>query len=99
MNLSGHNFIEFVKEHECCVCFKTEVDADHLKTIGMGRDRKRPELIEHYSCIPLCRKHHTERHQIGNEKFEENHNINLWKENRDLLLDWIMILNNILPHK
>ena len=88
----GLDFIEFVKEHKCCVlgCKALNVDADHLKTIGMGRDRKKPELIEHYSCIPLCRKHHTERHQIGNRKFEEKYDTNLWYENRTLLVKWII---------
>ena len=78
----GLDFIEFVKEHKCCVlgCKALDVDADHLKTIGMGRDRKKPELIEHYSCIPLCRIHHTERHSLGLPRFEKKYKINLWRE-------------------
>ena len=84
--MNGLDYIEFVKEHGCCIlsCINADTDADHLKQIGMGRDRNRPELIEHYSCIPLCRKHHTERHQIGNRKFEEKYDTNLWYENRTL---------------
>lgn len=95
--MNGLDYIEFVKEHGCCIlsCINADTDADHLKQIGMGRDRNRPELIEHYSCIPICRKHHIERHQIGNIRFEEKYKINLWKENRDLLVMWIKENENV----
>jgi len=36
--------------------------------------------LKDYSCVPICRKHHTERHDLGLRRFEEKHNVNLWKE-------------------
>ena len=72
-------YIKYIKEQDCLICFKAFVDADHLKAIGMGGNRKKPSL-KHYTCIPLCRLHHRERHDLGIERFEKKYNINLWKE-------------------
>jgi len=41
--------------------------------------------MKDYSCVPLCRIHHSERHQIGNEKFEYKYSINLWKDAFNLI--------------
>ena len=70
------------------VCGKSPVDADHLEAIGMGGDRKKPTLKD-FSCIPLCRIHHRERHDMGNIRFEKKHNLNLWKEVFYLLRGYI----------
>ena len=72
-------YIDYIRDHECLVCFKSFVDPDHLEAIGMGGNRKKPSL-KHYSCIPLCRIHHTERHSLGLPRFEKKYKINLWKE-------------------
>ena len=71
--------IDYIRDQECLVCFKSFVDPDHLEAIGMGGNRKKPSL-KHYSCIPLCRIHHTERHSLGLPRFEKKYKINLWKE-------------------
>ena len=72
-------YIDYIRDQECLVCFKSFVDPDHLEAIGMGGNRKKPSL-KHYSCIPLCRIHHTERHSLGLPRFEKKYKINLWKE-------------------
>ena len=74
-------YIQFIRDKKCTVlgCRTQPSDPDHLKAVGMGRDRKKP-MIEHFSCIPLCRKHHTERHIIGNFQFEHKYSLNLWKD-------------------
>ena len=46
---------------------------------GAGTEKK------DYSCVPLCRIHHSERHQAGNEKFENKYGINLWKDAFNLI--------------
>ena len=72
-------YIKYIKEQRCLICFVDYVDPDHLKAIGMGGNRKKPNK-RHYTCVPLCRKHHRERHDIGNFQFEHKHSINLFKE-------------------
>jgi hypothetical protein len=36
--------------------------------------------LKDYSCVPLCRKHHRERHDMGIKDFEWTYGISLWKE-------------------
>jgi len=62
----------------CLVCGK-EAEMRHLKTVGAGRTRK-IKRWEDLTCVPLCRIHHTELHQIGENRFSEKYNINLWRE-------------------
>ena len=66
------------------VCFASSPDPDHLEAIGMGGNRKKPSQ-KHYSAVPLCRLHHTERHALGIPRFEDKYKINLWKEAFNLL--------------
>tara|TARA_R100000655_G_scaffold83969_1_gene123581 strand:+ start:102 stop:401 length:300 start_codon:yes stop_codon:yes gene_type:complete len=74
-------YVEYIRNQNCCVCYKhAPSDPDHLDAIGMGRNRKNPKLYEHWSCIPLCRKHHIERHSMTIKQFEEKHHCNLWWE-------------------
>jgi|TARA_R100000084_G_C4619409_1_gene132348 hypothetical protein len=71
-------FINLVKTFGCSVCGGSPVDAHHLDTIGMGSNRKK-DCIEDFSCVPLCRQHHQEWHQIGNTEFEDKYHLNMWK--------------------
>ena len=50
---------------KCCVCGK-RAELHHVDRIGMGNDRTR---VEHMGrrCLPLCRVHHAEVDQIGDE--------------------------------
>ena len=73
------NYIKYIKELDCLICFRKPADPDHLEAIGMGGNRKKPSK-KHYSCIPLCRIHHTERHSLGTKRFEDKYKINVWKE-------------------
>lgn len=51
----------------CAVCGK-KAELHHVDRIGMGNDRKRVEHIRRL-CLPLCREHHMETHQIGDDAF------------------------------
>jgi len=51
-----------------------------MDTVGMGGNRKKG-CIEDYSCVPLCRGHHQEWHNMGNTEFEKKHYVNMWKTN------------------
>ena len=58
---------------KCAVCGgKTELH--HVDAVGMGRNRHE---ISHIGmmCLPLCRKHHEEAHQLGNKAFLERYHL------------------------
>lgn len=56
---------------KCCVCGK-HADLHHIDHVGIGRDRE--EIIhEGMEVLPLCREHHTECHQTGQETFDEKY--------------------------
>ena len=77
--VDSKDYIKYIKTHFCLICASSPVDPDHLETIGMGGNRK-SKTIKDFSCVPLCRQHHTERHRIGTKQFEAKYNINLFKE-------------------
>ena len=83
------DFVDFIRKQDCIICFKNPVDPDHLKAIGMGRNRKNEYLLEHYTCIPLCRYHHRERHDKTLRDFEDKYKVNLWFENHRYLVRFI----------
>ena len=76
--MNTKDYIRYIKSKHCLVCGKSPVDPDHQEHIKMGGSN--PEGIKDWSCLPLCRIHHTERHSIGSYQFEQKHSINLWKE-------------------
>ena len=75
---NSSDYLKYIKSKNCLVCGSSPVDPDHLEHLQMGGSN--PQGIKDFSCIPLCRKHHRERHDIGNFQFENKHYINLWKE-------------------
>ena len=86
-NKDSLEYVGWIKGKECLICFAPNPDPDHLEAIGMGGNRKKPTL-KHYTCIPLCRLHHTERHAMGNTEFQAKYKINLWKEAFKLLRNY-----------
>tara|TARA_Y100001938_G_C8044404_1_gene408008 strand:+ start:478 stop:768 length:291 start_codon:yes stop_codon:yes gene_type:complete len=81
------DFIKFVKTFSCGLCATVPVDAHHLDSVGMGGNRMEV-IIEDYSCVPLCRVHHQEWHQIGDREFLKKYNLNLWKLNYQMNKLW-----------
>ena len=77
-------YLDYILGCTCLVCFASSPDPDHLEAIGMGGNRKKPSK-KHYSAVPLCRLHHTERHALGIPGFEDKYKINVWKEAFKLL--------------
>jgi hypothetical protein len=76
-------YIKYIKSQPCLICGINPVDPDHLQARGMGGLGK-PGTVTGYkidfTCIPLCREHHTERHSKGTRAVETKYKINLWKE-------------------
>tara|TARA_R110002012_G_scaffold263932_1_gene447169 strand:- start:497 stop:838 length:342 start_codon:yes stop_codon:yes gene_type:complete len=87
-------YLQYIRSHPCLICGQVPVDADHLDTRGMGGGGKRGRKGTHtgtmkdFSCIPLCRIHHTERHSSTLDDFQNKYNINLWKEAFKAIRDW-----------
>ena len=71
-------FIKLVKTFGCSVCGASPVDAHHMDTIGMGGNRKN-DCEEDFSCVPLCREHHQQWHQLGDIDFSRLNHVNLWR--------------------
>ena len=86
-NKESLKYLDYIRRCYCLICFSENPDPDHLEAIGMGGNRKKPTL-KHYTCIPLCRLHHTERYAIGTTEFEAKYKINLWKEAFKLLREY-----------
>jgi hypothetical protein len=78
-------YISYIKSIRCIIagCSSMDTDPDHLQHRGMGGAGKggtsTGTIIDFYT-IPLCRIHHSERHNSGIKKFEQDHKVNLWKE-------------------
>lgn len=61
---------------KCLVC-GLKADIHHVDAIGMGRDRAKT-IHEGMRTQPLCRKHHSECHIIGQNSFDDKyHTISL----------------------
>jgi hypothetical protein len=76
----------FIKSQRCLVCDSDGVDPDHLIATGQ-RQSKRND----FTLLPLCRSHHSQRHQIGNEWFESLYKLNLWKEATFLITEFLLL--------
>lgn len=55
-------------QHRCCLICGRAADINHIDEVGMGRNRNK---LDHTQArlSALCRVHHTEWHQIGNQAF------------------------------
>ena len=58
----------------CVICGKPGSDLAHYQTVGSGRNRNK---INHTNnkVLALCRKHHTEQHQIGMDTFNSKYHL------------------------
>ena len=60
-------YLVFVRTRPCIVCRSGASDAHHLVSRGAGGSD--------YQAIPLCRKHHSEIHQVGRGKFRDRYEL------------------------
>lgn len=69
----------------CVICGAPNSDLAHYQAVGRGRNRNK---INHYGnkVLALCRKHHTEQHQIGMNTFNSKYHLtDSWVEVNDTL--------------
>ncbi len=62
-------YLSYVRALPCLACGNSPCDPDHLKTRAQGRND--------YLTVPLCRLHHSERGQIGDNAFERSYGVDL----------------------
>lgn len=67
---TDEEYLEYLRGGGCDVCTRRG-EPHHLDTRGSGGSD--------YTCVLLCRKHHTEIGQIGMNAFQEKYNINCYK--------------------
>ena len=70
---TDEDYLDWVRTQKCAVCLSGPPnDPHHLTSRGAsGSDR---------TALPLCRDCHREYHSVGQNHFETNHRINLWKQ-------------------
>ena len=68
------NYIYGCLAHKkCCICGQA-CDIHHVDRVGLGRDRE--EIVhEGMEALPLCRIHHTEDHNLGEQRLQEKYHI------------------------
>lgn len=69
----GRYLYSSIKHKGCAICGKPG-EIHHVDTIGMGNNRKNIDDSDHRK-ICLCRKHHSEAHNMGMTAFEEKHKV------------------------
>ena len=79
----------------CVVCGK-KADIHHVDRVGMGNNRKK---ISHIGMrvLPLCRLHHQECHNTGDEKFINKYILTTVKV--DKKMDYFIKKGVIKSHK
>ncbi len=70
-----------------CVVCGNRADLHHIDAVGMGKDRTK---ISHIGkrILPLCRTHHNEIHNSGNDKFMKKYH--LQPITVDKKLEWVI---------
>lgn len=59
---------------KCVICGAPNSDLAHFQAVGRGRNRNK---IDHYEnkVLALCRKHHTQQHDMGMISFNKLHHL------------------------
>ena len=81
--LPSKKYEKYIKGYPSSVCGQKPVDAHHMEAVGMGGANR--DGYKDYTCVPLCRYHHTEYHSTGITYFESRYNVNLWKDAFNLI--------------
>ena len=66
----------FLRGHHCCVpdCLALPIDAAHIRSAANAGIGIKPHDA---FCVPLCRSHHVQQHQIGQPRFDALYRIEL----------------------
>ena len=74
----------FIKAQPCCVrgCYNLPVDPAHLRSVTKDGAGLTPA---DFYCVPLCRMHHTQAHEMQHDKFADLYRLDLWGLSRELV--------------
>lgn len=67
-------YIRICNKRKICAICGRPAEIHHVDTIGMGHNRNKVDDSDKRK-IALCRKHHTEAHQIGWKEFYEKYHV------------------------
>jgi len=65
-----HTHLAFIRGLKCCICGHHHVEAAHIRSASAlygKRETGGQEKASDKWTVPLCRLHHTEQHDAGNE--------------------------------
>jgi hypothetical protein len=68
------NYLKLCLDKRICVVCGRPGEVHHVDVIGMGRDRETYDDSNHRKMC-LCRKHHSEAHQIGMDAFQGKYHV------------------------
>jgi len=72
-------YIKWIREQPCIITNRDDVVACHLKHVGSGGKRVRPNL-RHFTALPMIPELHHELDNIQHiEEFGRKHGVNLWE--------------------
>ena len=73
----------WMREQGCCACGTMHgVDPAHIGPHGYW------QKAADTNCVPLCRKHHDELHQVGRLSFETSHTLDFDSIIEGLFTEW-----------
>lgn len=68
MTHKNTRYLQWVKAQPCCWCGNPESEPHHIIGIGLGGMALKADDIH---TMPLCRKHHDEIHEMGEESIAD----------------------------
>ena len=64
--------LQFVSQHGCTICSRTDVQSAHIRYTGAGMGMKPCDSF----VVPLCIEHHQEQHSMNERMFWHLYKIN-----------------------
>lgn len=85
--LIDEEYLDYVRAMPCQIllCREQRSEADHLIARGWEESKRND-----WTALNLCTKHHGERHQIGDKKFQAKYGIELSREALFILIRFFM---------
>ena len=63
--IRSRTHLEFVSQHGCTICGRTDVQSAHIRYTGAGMGMKPCDSF----VVPLCIEHHQEQHSMNERMF------------------------------
>ena len=82
----SREYLDYVRGLPCAVC-GGQAEPHHWRKDSDGGTGLKPSDC---FCVPLCREHHREAHQHGDEWFAEEYNLEPWRLMAFLMRDWLV---------